>query len=207
MPDQPQANPARRRDGALDWTITPAKWGAIGVMAALGTAGVGWSILRDMGTAHTASASVTPGEPAVVEPWAESRPAATGAAADPMAVAAGDHPPPRPEAYGPFPGMEPVSLAVVNAAGPSTTTAAPTATSARADPHEPGIAQTIDINLATAAELELLPGIGPSRARAIVEDRRTNGPFGSVDDLDRVRGIGSATVEGLRAFATAGAPS
>ena len=48
----------------------------------------------------------------------------------------------------------------------------------------------IDVNLAGAEELALLPGVGPSLARAIVEDRGARGPFGSLRDLDRVKGVG-----------------
>lgn len=61
----------------------------------------------------------------------------------------------------------------------------------------------VDLNHATAAELERLPGIGPALAARIVADREANGPFRSVDDLDRVRGIGPATVERLRPFVVA----
>lgn len=56
----------------------------------------------------------------------------------------------------------------------------------------------IDINSASRAELELLPGVGEVLAREIVADRERNGPFRSVDDLDRVKGIGAVTVERLR---------
>jgi competence protein ComEA len=58
----------------------------------------------------------------------------------------------------------------------------------------------IDLNEATAGELETLPGVGPATAAAIVDDRARNGPFASVDDLDRVPGIGPvrlATLAGL----------
>ncbi len=58
----------------------------------------------------------------------------------------------------------------------------------------------LDLNAATAAELELLPRIGPKLAAAIVADRAARGPFKSVDDLDRVPGIGARTVERLRGW-------
>lgn len=48
----------------------------------------------------------------------------------------------------------------------------------------------ININIATADELTALPGVGPSTARAIVEDRQHNGKFTSPEDLMRVSGIG-----------------
>lgn len=54
---------------------------------------------------------------------------------------------------------------------------------------------SIDINTATTEQLSLLTGIGPAKAEAIVEYREANGPFGSVDDLAKVSGIGPATVE------------
>src|SRR5213078_1368595 len=59
----------------------------------------------------------------------------------------------------------------------------------------------VDINKADAAELALLPGLGPSLAQRIVDDRAALGLFKSIDDLDRVRGIGKAIVERLRPYA------
>jgi len=56
----------------------------------------------------------------------------------------------------------------------------------------------IDINRANADELDRLPGIGPKTAQAIIEHRTRNGPFGSVDDLLAVRGIGPATLAEIR---------
>ncbi len=60
----------------------------------------------------------------------------------------------------------------------------------------------IDVNVATAVELEALPGVGPATANAIVTERDRNGPFVSVDDLDRVPGIGPAKLDGLRDLVT-----
>jgi len=50
----------------------------------------------------------------------------------------------------------------------------------------------ININRATAGELDALPGIGPVLASRIIDYRKANGPFTSVDDLLKVSGIGSA---------------
>jgi competence protein ComEA len=55
----------------------------------------------------------------------------------------------------------------------------------------------VNVNSAGAAELESLPGIGPATAGAIIEHRERNGPFGSVDGLLEVRGIGEAKLEAL----------
>jgi competence ComEA-like helix-hairpin-helix protein len=63
----------------------------------------------------------------------------------------------------------------------------------------------VDVNTAPAAELQILPGIGPNLADAIVEDRRQRGPFRSIDDLDRVYRIGANLVERVRPYAVAGA--
>ncbi|PWV98409.1 comEA protein [Paenibacillus cellulosilyticus] len=61
----------------------------------------------------------------------------------------------------------------------------------------------IDINHATAQQLDELPGIGPAKAAAIIADREANGLFRSVDDLDRVKGIGAKMIEKLRASVVA----
>jgi competence protein ComEA len=50
----------------------------------------------------------------------------------------------------------------------------------------------INLNSATQADLETLPGIGPTLAQAIIAERDRSGGFRSVDDLRRVRGIGDA---------------
>jgi competence ComEA-like helix-hairpin-helix protein len=62
----------------------------------------------------------------------------------------------------------------------------------------------IDINHASAVELTELPGIGPALAARIVAYRAERGPFRAVDDLVAVKGIGPATVEGLRELAVVG---
>ena len=58
----------------------------------------------------------------------------------------------------------------------------------------------ININRATWPELTLLPEIGETLARRIVESRERDGPFRSHDDLGRVRGIGPKTLERLRPY-------
>lgn len=57
----------------------------------------------------------------------------------------------------------------------------------------------VNINSATAEELDALPGVGPSTAQAIIEDREANGPFAAVEDLMRVSGIGEKKFEKLKA--------
>lgn len=60
----------------------------------------------------------------------------------------------------------------------------------------------VNINTAGPQELERLPGVGPAMAARIVEHRRKNGPFSSVDDLDGVQGIGPSKMEALRDLVT-----
>lgn len=62
----------------------------------------------------------------------------------------------------------------------------------------------VDLNRATQAELEALPGIGPARAQAIVRWREEHGSFQELEDLLRVPGIGPATLDGLRSLVVAG---
>ncbi len=60
----------------------------------------------------------------------------------------------------------------------------------------------INVNSATATELEALPGVGEVIAQAIVDYRTENGPFASVDELLDVSGIGDATLENIRDLVT-----
>ena len=62
----------------------------------------------------------------------------------------------------------------------------------------------VNINTATKDELIALQGIGPAKAQAIVDYRKQNGPFKSVDDLRNVKGIGAKRLEKLRADITVG---
>jgi len=61
-----------------------------------------------------------------------------------------------------------------------------------------------DINTASQAELESLQGIGPAKARAIIEYREEKGSFASIEDLKKVSGIGEATIKQLHDAITVG---
>ena len=67
---------------------------------------------------------------------------------------------------------------------------------------------SVNLNTASRDELVTVPGIGPAKAQAIVEHRKSHGPFKSVDDLKQVKGFRDKLVERLRPELTvAAAPS
>ncbi len=82
------------------------------------------------------------------------------------------------------------------------TTAKPAAVSVAAQAAQ-GV---VNLNDANADELERLPGIGPSKARAIVEHRHAH-PFKKVDELTKVKGIGRKTFGKLRPYITLAGPT
>ncbi len=60
----------------------------------------------------------------------------------------------------------------------------------------------VNVNTATLEQLQQLPGVGETRARALVEARREKGGFRSIDELMAVRGVGKALLEKLRPYVT-----
>lgn len=88
------------------------------------------------------------------------------------------------------------SVSAITAAGSAVVPAVP----APAPPsiRDPSAEAAVRINVASPAELDRLPGIGPVLAERIVAYRTANGPFREVDDLDEVQGISSRMVEELR---------
>jgi len=63
-------------------------------------------------------------------------------------------------------------------------------------------ARQIDVNTASVAELERLPGIGPTLAERIADDRAARGPFRRPEELQRVKGIGPQTYDELKDYVT-----
>ncbi len=64
------------------------------------------------------------------------------------------------------------------------------------------LAKPLDLNAATIEQLEQLPGIGPTTAKAIVRFRERSGPFRRVEDLLAIRGITKKRLEKLRPYVT-----
>jgi competence protein ComEA len=67
-------------------------------------------------------------------------------------------------------------------------------------------AHPININTATATDLQQVPGIGPSTAQKILDTRKSYGVFKSVDDLLAIKGIGPKKLEKMRRYLTVGKP-
>ena len=60
----------------------------------------------------------------------------------------------------------------------------------------------VNVNTASVEQLELLPGIGEARARAVIATRKSRGGFKSVDELTEVKGIGESALDRMRPFVT-----
>lgn len=100
----------------------------------------------------------------------------------------------------------PPKMAAKDTSPPASTSALTTTTPATAN----AVSQPVDLDVASAEAIEALPRIGPVLARRIVEDRDANGPFGSLDGFQRVRGIGPALsrqLEGRVTFSGTARPS
>jgi competence protein ComEA len=85
-----------------------------------------------------------------------------------------------------------IAVQVAPVAGQSKTKVAPTG--------------VVNINTASAAELETLPGVGPKMAALILDYRQKNGPFKKIEELMNVRGLGEKNFLKLKEQLTVGAP-
>jgi competence protein ComEA len=87
--------------------------------------------------------------------------------------------------------LVPSAVAAAAAPAPAGPSAAPTASA------------PVDLNTATAEQLDALPGIGPTTAQKIIDYRQQHGPYTSIDDLDAISGIGPAKIDSLRGLVIA----
>lgn len=86
-------------------------------------------------------------------------------------------------------------------------TPTPAPASAAATPRPLGAGEKIDLNTAGRDELERLPDIGPVMAQRILDYRKQNGPFDTIDELLDVRGIGATRLTSLKPWVTVGGGS
>ncbi|MBX3390453.1 MAG: helix-hairpin-helix domain-containing protein [Phycisphaeraceae bacterium] len=159
-----------------DWTYGPVRWIGAGLVVGAATVGLAWSV---------SARRVPAGTPPPIQP-----------------VLASEHKAEVQAAAKPEPGRASSPKPIVTELPPRD---APVMTQLQASPvKEEPVASAkkgpINVNTATAAELESLPGIGPGLAARIVEDREKNGRYKAVKDLDRVRGIGPKLLEKVRPF-------
>jgi competence protein ComEA len=96
-----------------------------------------------------------------------------------------------------------VAVASLLAALPSTVAAAQSKASPRAAA-KPSTSTTVNLNTASAVDLEGLPGIGAKTAARIVEYRQKNGPFKKIEELMNVRGVGEKNFLKLKPQITIG---
>ncbi|GJM17863.1 MAG: hypothetical protein DHS20C14_00760 [Phycisphaeraceae bacterium] len=178
----PEAPPERDR-----WTVGPAKTGAAAVLGGASLLGLTWVIV---------GRAPVPGPPPAQTP-----------APIPFAAAVAE---PHATPPGVSSGAKPLDLEQANSGNPESpdregSPAGPSFPAERehaSDPQHstPSLALRIRVNAAPVAELELLPGIGPVLAQRIADDRARRGGFRSLDDLQRVPGIGEKKAEALTPY-------
>lgn len=159
---------ARAPEGSL---TGGARWACVAVLGGLGAIGVGKGLLDSQPLRQNSEperVSITvPAQPQSQPLSDQSEPAGT---------------------------LKPVETAATFVAAAESD---PAPKPAESEPRDVGIQKLVNVNTASSAELQLLPGIGPVMAGRIIQDRTTNGLYRSPADLDRVKGIGPKTLEKL----------
>ena len=183
-----------------DWTHGPAKWIAAVAIALVSIVGMVWSLLAWPGGAAPRPVNPDVRQPLAATPPREvaarpaTPPSASSSSTTSKTSTAADPPSNATDAADSTASSPSTAPHATTPSSPDAPSTPPSTPSARTDN------SLVNINTATRAELELLPGIGPSLAQRIIEHREKFGAFHSVDELDRVKGIGSKILERLRPF-------
>lgn len=143
-----------------------------------------------------------PGPSAPLSPLITSMlvPHVTTASSPPIATNTNPPPAPTPQPQVvPAPPAAPAPASAAPKPAPQATPKPPTPAPTPTPAVSPAVSGgTINVNTANSAELELLPQIGPALAARIIEYRTTHGSFKSLNDLDKVKGIGPKTLAKLK---------
>lgn len=166
--------PAKPTDVIEDWTYGPVRWIGSGLVIGAAVVGIAWSI-----SARRVPTSLPASVPASTKAQVASADQNAGPVSKPVPVQA-----PKPIVTEVPPREQPVNVVAFADAPKAAEPAASTG--------------PININSATAQQLEALPGIGPGLAAKIVDDRSRNGRFRTLADLDRVPGIGPKLLEKMK---------
>lgn len=158
------------------------------------------ALTEEGGSAGSAASASAAADTAAAAPAAGS---GTASASTPTAGGSGEASAPTTPARGS--GAASASAPTVPAAGRSDTPASVPSASGTVSPAQAASA-TIDLNSATAAEFDTLPGIGSGKAQAIVDYRTAAGGFKSTDELMKVKGIGAKTYEKLKLLVSVSLP-
>ncbi|MFO0858924.1 MAG: helix-hairpin-helix domain-containing protein [Phycisphaerales bacterium] len=164
-----------------DWTYGPLRWICAGLVIGAAAVGMAWSIAERRTTAPSRPQLVQADSPGTPQP--AKQPEATAS----VHTEEKGSSTPKPAFVTEVPPRD-VPVAAPPKQGPASVSAKPL---------------PVNLNNASLQQLEELPGIGPSLAARIVEDRLKFGRYKTVQDLDRVKGIGPKLLEKLRPLVVA----
>jgi competence protein ComEA len=181
----PNPHPTPSPSSGRDWTTGPAKFVLVACLGVIAGTGLTWSILRGGSAVQAGTASrVLSGANSASGHIGSVVLGSTGVKAHSNPA---DLPPARQYEESPLP------IAATSVKPVADSTAPPP--SARPNASASAL---LNINTATQAQLELLPGIGPALAARIIEQRGKVRRFSSISDLDEVKGIGPKMIEKIK---------
>lgn len=193
----PHPPPVTGPSHGRDWTSGPAKFILIACLGAIAGTGLTWSILRDGKPASEAIATAA-SRAGLATTTNRAAPGSFNDSLDRDALPASETLPPPQRDEQKYPESHALSAPAISSATSNLTTpSAPASTQPKAGPAAAD-STLLNLNTATQAQIELLPGIGPALASRIIEHRTKNGPFKSITDLDAVSGIGPKMIDKLK---------